>query len=570
MSRLNVKVPKIAVTQETSEHHQDDKLLTFEEALTDVEELEADQTAKSKVYTKPRLKIKLFNPVATDYEDFDASDVEDDISRESESPDIENIQIGVDSEIHRIGMKNYNTDKLACGLSAMRIENRKPSLLGVAEVKTGLTDVEDLYTSDEEDEPSIPDVNLDSDFYQQTVSEKSKMNAVGSKIETSHLGVQNMENDVTDVEMLSGDTTSIGSTKKYKVKRRRRRGQHSVSASEEEHGSPKANCQTTSGCKKKRSRQHQCSLPTTHYNKSRSSSKLSVSDVDGGVTDQEYLSDFEGISEGYKRPVTPEIRQLDAGVIKHSENVKPVKSKLLATSKDVAPLTDTEEIFLDSEVRKRHKPKSKLLVPVKIVQRGTDVEYIGTSDEDRTRPDPNKTDVEDLEASDDEAVTKKPRKYLSVAPKIKRPKSPVLTDVEDFDFAPDDLTTNYSRAETATPQAVYSELEKMSATKVHEEHIKKIDLSSPREMMYLKGGNTGGLHTDVEDVNVSDRECSYFLKNRRRLSLELADDKIKVVVKQFSSGPAFKLKNCSFSFGIWGIPTNSNYTGCSKSVAMLE
>lgn len=279
----------------------------------------------------------------------------------------------------------------------------------------------------------------------------------------------------------------------------------------------------------------------------------------GGVSDvEDIVMDDDDDDDPSTMPVrelcpTPDIPDVDGGIIHSSEIMKVQKSKLKVLSDGLQePLTDTEDIFLSaSNKRKRTKSKLKLGVEQKphyTRQDLTDTEEIMFSDVEskknstlnilRTDPDPG-TDFDDVDFSGEDdtqgvhrssAVTpdclrelgedsytaltegsgpfteEARQSFLNLAsiPTIKTiSPSPDIhfamnTDTEDMMTSADE--DGFSRAETVTPYDAGLEFEDHSSF-VYMKHTRKFDLDTPEEAMHVKGASDiNEAHTDIEDL----------------------------------------------------------------------
>lgn len=278
-------------------------------------------------------------------------------------------------------------------------------------------------------------------------------------------------------------------------------------------------------------------------------------ELEGGISEvEDILTDDD---DALTVPVliacpTPDLSDIEGGIIHTSEVVKVQKKKLKVMSEGAPePLTDTEDLFLSaSGKRKRIKNKQRLGLEAKpndIQQELTDTEDLVFSDaENRQKKhlslpqietDPV-TDLDDVDASGEEDLidaqwstgitpeylpefegdsyttlkegsgpfSEEARQHLLSLniPSIKTiSPSPdihfINTDTEDMVASADE--DGFSRAETMTPYGVAIELEDQSSF-VYMKHTRKFDLDAPEEAMHVKGArDIHESHTDVEDIS---------------------------------------------------------------------
>lgn len=279
-------------------------------------------------------------------------------------------------------------------------------------------------------------------------------------------------------------------------------------------------------------------------------------ELEGGISEVEDIltDDDEALSVPVQIPCpTPDLPEIEGGIIHTSEVVKVQKKKLKVMSDGaLEPLTDTEDIFLSASgkrKRTRNKPRLGLEVnPNDIKQELTDTEDLVFSDaENRQKKhlslpqietDPL-TDLDDVDVSGEEDILDAQRSTaitpeflpefesdsfttlkegsgpfseearqnflsLSNVPSIQTiSPSPDLhfinTDTEDMVASADE--DGFSRAETMTPYDAAVELEDQSSF-VYMKHTRKFDLEAPEEAMHVKGArDIHESHTDVEDIS---------------------------------------------------------------------
>ncbi|XP_054258428.1 uncharacterized protein LOC128983229 isoform X2 [Macrosteles quadrilineatus] len=285
-------------------------------------------------------------------------------------------------------------------------------------------------------------------------------------------------------------------------------------------------------------------------------------ELEGGISEVEDIAtdDDDLTNPSFARDLgpTPDLPEIEGGIIHFSEVMKVQKKKLKVTGQEVQePLTDTEDLFLSvSGKRKRTKTKMKLGLeptPCNIKQDLTDTEDILLSDvENRqgniltvpsTEIDPT-TDLDDIDISGEEDEHDHQRQ-MALTPDHLRElgdsyitlkegngpfseeakqsflslhKIPIIntispspdiqflvnTDTEDMFTSADE--EGFSRAETITPYEGAIELEDHSSV-VYMKHTRKFDLDAPEEAIHVKGGiDIHETLTDIEDLGVSEDE----------------------------------------------------------------
>lgn len=263
MSTRKVNVPLITVVPET-EDTDDQKLLTLEEALTDIEDLDTDN-ARNKITCKDfksKLKIRLTDDEATDYEDLEASDDEEDAAG-SRSPTLEELeklnsdfQIAIEMHEKQRGYSKgeTTTQKLLKNTTA----GMKRLSLSAYAVDAGLTDVEQFNTSDEETDIELPEANFKYELYDRDSREiihevlRADTMPVPSPNVTPTKFTKSMQplTDLSDIE-IRDDKASKDCAKK--TKKRKRRIQSCNQSFKNVEYCSKENAKTlTSGCKPSR------------------------------------------------------------------------------------------------------------------------------------------------------------------------------------------------------------------------------------------------------------------------------------------------------------------------------
>lgn len=304
-------------------------------------------------------------------------------------------------------------------------------------------------------------------------------------------------------------------------------------------------------------------------------------------TDEESLSDTEALlyAEALSRGATPEFSIFDGAYEEISERINDRRYLRSPSPYALEGTTDTEDITLHPDKPKR-KSVNKFLSTLTVGRNDTgtltDTEDLYLSDYSQTpitklvRLDNEAlTDTENVVVSDDEYLSEKVdlKRALSTTPTCMREiggetvltkegvgrfpstaianlnrrilyvdnaiSSPMLTDTEDIVDSGDEDVGNYSRAETATPQELHKEYDDCSSSKVLTQNTKKINIDAP-EVMYLKGGSYRDVHTDVEDMDLSDDEY-YDCDHKKKVSVDiLGDDKVLVSMKMLCNN----LKDC--------------------------
>lgn len=315
--------------------------------------------------------------------------------------------------------------------------------------------------------------------------------------------------------------------------------------------------------------------------------KFENHDSEEVMTDEERVSEMEEGTDVDNQAVGMDTYLPDCGLVDVVENMQK-HLKITKTPKDITEtLTDTEEIFLDETRKRRRAPKLKYMHEKFIANRNhldvnqnqgnghTDTEDIFMSDGASDNPmslspllniTQGATDVEYLgDSTDDEKCNAPQIRPLSCTPQHLREMegemflakegsgpisllgeailkknirnigslaTPTLTDSEDMLTSADEDVFGLSRAETATPSQIHSELEQVSASKVYTETSRKFD---DEGVMYLKGGGYSERHTDVEelyedeyifeDVSIPNKSFdSILLQSQRKVSLNVVNN----------------------------------------------
>lgn len=233
---LNPDIPKIAITPESEE---DDNFLSIIETLTDSEGIDEEESldtnSNQKVARKNKLKIKLTDNVdTTDYEDYEASDNDDDVKLVKHvSLDDMNLETSTYEESFKVQeISDRGKKKVKAQNSSIQM---KKELDKFKEAYKNLTD-EELFNTDTEmqSEESVAS-NVDFEYYNDdgNVTEKFKLkredcseDILDNMLKINQLSVQSLSpnlSDLTDVEVLFSDSNDEPDNMKGKSRRRRRR-----------------------------------------------------------------------------------------------------------------------------------------------------------------------------------------------------------------------------------------------------------------------------------------------------------------------------------------------------------
>lgn len=281
--------------------------------------------------------------------------------------------------------------------------------------------------------------------------------------------------------------------------------------------------------------------------------------VDDLGTDDESLSDFDCCYQQNRAP-SPNLQLSEQAIVFYKE-----RSKESDYLQKTSYISDTEEVVIAGDV----KPS---LQPPKVEDDClTETEDLDVDATVKTRKKLSVSSVENIEFSDDEETSKEVenRNDQEAAnyrkKKLIEKRSAVATDVEDLDASCDEAVT-FSRAETATPVHIHHDLDSMCSSKVRSEHMKKVNLNTSEEQFYTKGGGCEEARTDLEDLSVSEEDNGSC--RRKRFSVDLVEDRITVTVKQMSSDVPMKWKNYTVKFGITGGEGNK-IGACSSLLGFL-
>ncbi|GAB0093043.1 hypothetical protein DMENIID0001_080950 [Sergentomyia squamirostris] len=384
---------------------------------------------------------------------------------------------------------------------------QKTMLLKVEEVDDGHTDVENLNSSDDEDDDEGP----------------AKTKLIPSAIIQSKVGFLTDTEDIDEVESELDDTPEVSLPTPSRELVEVREGQQ----------------------------RRQVIRPTCGE-----SLGLTAGYIDKGLTDVEDLSDAEDIDDSASKYVIDKPPQLDIGSVHVSEKMS---SHLKPESTDLDPLTDTEELCPATGTGRRRKHKHRcsargkqkhLEVKSNTNLKGTDVEELDMSDPEGFKEvrkpkkktsiavpvivstDGAKTDVEYVSADDNppeynwhmttvdpncymggdncvSSVTessaggeKKTAHHVPVIRKTSLVVDSVClphTDIEDIGVVSDPENDSYSRAQTATPFEVQQTLDDASST-IHDRTQNAFDVQT--EKLNIKGHRDApDVYTDVEYVD---------------------------------------------------------------------
>lgn len=563
MSAKQMCVPTIAITQELDDNNKNDTFLSLEEALTDVEVLDVEKETftKKKCGRKSKLRIRLIDNT-TDCEDLEASDAEEFQTHskvENYATDFNFHDMGANTETHKVGMKNSERRKAACGISRMNVQMNNQSALDVTNLEDGLTDVEDFNMSGNEEESDLPDIILNSNIYEypgkQNVSEALKKENNVNECMASTLTLPHKTDALTDIEMLSGDKSGDATLKKQKVRRRRRRGHMANSVNEVMSDSEKIKALSASQLLVKKSKNTQETY-TQHYKKrnpevqespmrklgnTSECGALTVPERNYLPTDEEYFSDVEVVSPVSERECEiTQLQEFDGNVLQYAESVNEVRRE------PVLPVIN----------RHNKLTNNALSVPSQTENVQTDLESLDSDlSNDEVKHDYAKTNMETFGVNDN---YKNQSNFYKFRNRKKNIPSVTSKNAAAGNLAAKLVETEsnhtggigYSRAETATPHPVRKTTESSDVSRTYNnEPIKKRYFSNLRNTVCSKGRSTDNLHTDVEEINISDNEYFNSISKNNIFSLELSNDHYRVTVKQFMYGTP-PSKKYSMSFGL--------------------
>lgn len=591
-----IKVPKIAVTAESDNDNDTLKLLSIEETHTDIEDLDVAKTTKTKL--KSRLKIKLSNDgYVTDAEDLEFSGAEEEEEFKIPSLPFPDNYFNLDGgTVEEIQENDLTSRKIVSHVkSSGEIRNTH---LTIDSSDDRATDIEEYYTESEIEEKSASIVNFETYELDSGVQEKASeklVDGIGSDIKKSKPRRRRRRNkkNITESPSDEGDdvnetasvktltvpaanTESVTDTEDIDVEERNINVVLTTAIEEDLKEQEKTDSESlnsnTDLNEKIRFDEEALDMPCFEKNFSATkcvrdsggadsdwkefmkigetdkSQTLGVSNL---PTDEEVLSDFDCYSEHSRAP-SPNLQMFDEAVVCYSE-----RSKERNYFQKTSYLSDSEEVVIAGDDKPNRKLHS-LRAPAVEEDCHTEVEDLDADNTAKplvkTARKLSTTDVENMEFSDEEQPVKtfQTRKDLQAAHfrkrKILEKRAPAeVTETEDLEASGEEIVT-LSRAETATPTNVHLDLDSMSSSKVHSEHMKKIDLTTPEEQLYIKGGGIEEVRTDLEDLSVSEDDID--LRGHKRLSVDLDEDKITVTVKQINSDISLKWKNYTVKFGI--------------------
>lgn len=586
MSENIIMVPKIAITTE-SDDNETQKPFAVEESHTDIEDLGFENSGKSK--PKSRLKIKIVNNgYVTDTEDLELSGAEEEYKIPS-SPLPDNV-FDLESNL----VEEMQHADITSGKVVFQKKMKYPGL--VSKVNDDrITDIEDCCTENELDEDNTPVPTfsaklweLDSNSQEQITENiivpddeqgtkkakssrrrrrRGKYNNFspshsdnGSTISDNTLFVasDNLESttDVEDIYINEKKKTTQVPTKflEEELKEQEKTDTESLQSDtdlKEDYNFDEnvtdvlyfeKNCNATTCIMKDECGESKWK-EIIKCGKAEETHSFGANNV---VTDEEALSDFDCYHQ-HNRSVSPNLHLFEEAVVCCKERTK--ESDYLEKTNYVS---DSEEVVIAGD------EKRSLSLPKIEDDCLTEVEDIDVNTPRISRPVKLRRQLftpakKNLDFSDDEDSSKQSyTRQDQQATNFHRKKlieCDNTTDLEDLEASGDDL--NVSRAETATPTSVHYNLDSICSSKVHSEHLKKIDLSTPEEQLYVKGGKFDEIRTDHEDLSVSEEDID--MSRRKRLSVDLAEDKITVTVKQSSSDISLKWNNCTVQLGFAGI-----------------
>lgn len=592
-----MNVPKIAVTVENDDNNTQ-KSLPIEETHTDVEDL--DVTVPNKFKPKSRLKIKISNDgYVTDMEDLEISEVEEFQIPSTPLPDgLFDLDGGSVEEVQHTDIKTgkmiYKKGTIQRALAANFAED-------------GPTDLEDYCTESEPEEKDFSVVDTEPYEFESSVKEfvsekivedsqesvtkksksrrrkkRNKQNAMLSPSDDGSdavlsIPLENTES-ITDIEDIEVSVKSKASQLIFEDELKEQGNTDTESLESDTELKEETAFDETivdslnfeknlNACTKKFQGDQSDWTETIKIGEREKLDLLKCKDL---PTDEEILSDFDSY-ETQNRSLTPHLQFSEESIVLSRESTRG--SDYL---QKISYISDTEEVVIAGDV------KSLLQSPNLEDDCHTEIEELDT-DSSAKRPIKFKkrssvTDVENIEMSDndldeEEGSSRKfqPRTNREMAKFRKKQlieKSHLdlaATDVENFEISDEELPT-LSRTETATPSEVHRDLDSMCSSRVHSEHKKKIDLSTPEEQLHIKGGEFEEARTDLEDVSVSEEDSK--TSRCKGLSVDLAEDKITVTVQQMNNDVSLKWKNYTVKFGIMG-GEGKNLGACFSLVGFL-
>lgn len=567
------KVPQIAITTE-SDDNGSQKHLSVEDVHTDIEELGIEKSKKN--CRKSRLKIKVANDgYATDIEDleFSSADEEYKISPSPLPDNFFDLSGGVVEEIRQSDMTSRK--------SVLQEEIRSYEL-SMDNLDEGTTDIEDCSSEQENDEKEIDTYYFElHDFehsYQEQVSEQVVAN-VNSTIfkkqksrrqKHSHQilsDVDNNESDIacnrtvispsvnietlTDVEDISlteekSDILSM-TILKNDLKQEKTDTESLESDTDLREKTQIDDDAINSLYFEKNFCAIQCTNKTEDevYNwkefvKVGETGKYDLMETDNLLTDEEALSDFDYYEQQNRAP-TPNIQFFEAAVLCYKDRTK--ESNYL---KNFSYVSDSEEVVVAGDTN------LTALLPKLEDDCCTEVEDIDVENatDNISFKHTSKhftTGRENFEISDneyskiEEQVTNLHRKKM-----VHQNVETKTTETEDVETSGEE-TLILSTAKRETPVKIHYDLDSMCSSKLHSEHLKKAILNTAEEQLHIKSGGLEEVCTDVEELSIPEADNKIY---RKRLSVDLAEDKIIVTVKKMTSDVSLNWNNYTVKLGI--------------------
>lgn len=527
MSKKIINLPRIAITAESDDNTSERKP-HIEETHTDVEELVTENPKR--INRRSRLKIKVANDgYVTDMEDLQLSEAEEDYKvPASPLPNgIFDLDAGVIEEIQKRDAKTISQGNF-----------KRNELFKVDDFASGATDIEDYYTDNEIEEKKVSVVSVyefDYSFREQVSERTTKSKRKRKRSKQIFMTTSDIDDEVSDVScsgksltLPTVNTDALTDVEDFEVTEKTTNALLKEDLKEQEKTDVESLESNTDLKEKVRIDDdaidgmyleddfsairctNKIEGEVTNWKevaKIGETEKSQFLEADNFLTDEEVLSDFES----YERvPPSPTIKLSAEAVVCNRERSKEVAPTFLKpTVEDGGYHTEIEDFGAPL------KPKRK----------------------------PPTTDTENFELSDNEYEKSRAAKRKPLRRSVQ---NNVATDVEDFEVS-DDEDVTFSRAETATPVNVHQQLDSMCSSKVHSEHMKKINLNTPEEQMYVKGGGVEEACTDFEDLSVSEVENKVC---RKRLSVDLTEDKIVVTVQQMAGDMFLNWNNYTLKLGI--------------------
>lgn len=576
MSKNAVKIPKIAITAESDDNGAH-KVLHIEETHTDVEELESEKPRT--VNRRSRLKIKATcDGYVTDMEDLELSDAEEEYKVPfSLLPDgIFELDGGVIEEVHQTDATSGNT---------VSQENIRSYGLKIDDFDSGKTDVEDYCTENEFEEKEIAAASLESYGFLEQVSEKTVVNISDTELKKSKskrrrkrskqilTSPSDIDDDVSDVSgsktltLPSVNSDILTDVEDIDVTERKSSSLSPVVLKgdlKEQEITDIESLESDIDLREKVQiddkaiddimyhekffcvirRTNKFEGEVLNWNevvKIGETENYEFLEANNLLTDEEVLSNFDSCEQRHRAP-SPNIQLSEEAVVCYKE-----RSKEGSYLQNAGYVSDSEAVVAGAENTAFLKPAVQDGYYTKVEDFNVEGEPYNIPLKQRRKL--STTDIKNLELSDDEYETSRIDQQAASFRKrklIRQNFQNNATDVEDLEISGEETVT-FSRAETATPVNVHHELDSMCSSKVHSVHIKKINLNTPEEQLYVKGGGVEEVYTDFEDLSVSEADNKIC---RKRLSVDLAEDKITVTVKQMAGDVSLNWNNYTVKFGI--------------------